>query len=125
MSHAIIDDDEINVDILVRLLAQINVSSTIVLEPQHIGTALQDSPALDIVFLDLEMPVLDGYEVFAELKERYRMTTPIVAYTVHTSESAPAATLGFDGFLAKPLDVDLFPSQLQRILNGERVWNVR
>ncbi len=126
MSHVlIIDDDEVNVDILVRLLEPMNVSSTIVLEPQHIETALQDSPLLDMVFLDLEMPVLDGYEVFAELKDRYGLTTPIIAYTVHTSESANAARLGFDGFIAKPLDADQFPALFQRLLNGERVWNVR
>jgi CheY-like chemotaxis protein len=121
----IIDDDETNIDILVRLLEPLNVLSTIVLGPQYIETALQDSPLIDVVFLDLEMPVRDGYEVLADLKERYRITTPIVAYTVHASEAANAAQLGFDGFLAKPLDADQFPDQFRRILNGERVWNVR
>jgi two-component system cell cycle response regulator DivK len=31
---------------------------------------------------------------------------------------------GFDGFLGKPLDPDLFPEQIRRILSGESVWEM-
>ncbi len=121
----IIDDDEVTVDILAQILTPLNASVTIVLEPEQIEHMIHDLPTPDVVFLDLEMPVLDGYEVLADLKERYGISAPIVAYTVHTGESANAAKEGFDGFLAKPLDIDLFPGQFERILNGERVWSVR
>jgi two-component system cell cycle response regulator DivK len=35
-----------------------------------------------------------------------------------------AQAAGFDGFLAKPIDVDLFPDQVRRILDGEVVWDL-
>ena len=35
-----------------------------------------------------------------------------------------ARSAGFDGFLAKPLNVDLFPDQIRRILDGEAVWDL-
>jgi CheY-like chemotaxis protein len=51
-------------------------------------------------------------------------SVPVVAYTVHVSEINTAQDMGFDGFLAKPLDSDRFPGQLNRILNGEPVWEM-
>jgi hypothetical protein len=45
-----------------------------------------------------------------------------VAYTVHVSEINTVYQMGFHSFLGKPLDSDLFPDQLARILRGERVW---
>lgn len=121
----IIDDDKLNVDILTRLLEPLNTAVTTVLEPDKLESIIDDLPVLDVVFLDLEMPALDGYEVLVDLKERYGITAPVVAYTVHTSESPTAAKLGFDSFLAKPLDADQFPDLFERILKGERVWHVR
>jgi two-component system cell cycle response regulator DivK len=35
-----------------------------------------------------------------------------------------ARAAGFDGFLGKPLDPDRFPDQIQKILNGQPVWEL-
>jgi two-component system cell cycle response regulator DivK len=35
-----------------------------------------------------------------------------------------ARQAGFDGFLSKPLDADVFPEQVRRILSGESVWEM-
>jgi CheY-like chemotaxis protein len=77
------------------------------------------------VFLDLEMPSLDGYQVFDFLRCQVGMTVPIVACTVHISEAKTARNLGFDSFLAKPLNADIFPEQFRKIMSGERVWGIR
>jgi two-component system cell cycle response regulator DivK len=44
---------------------------------------------------------------------------------VMPDDVARAEAAGFDGFLAKPLHFDRFPSNIRRLLNGERVWEVR
>ena len=121
----IIEDDVDNIAILVQLLSLENVSSTVVENPTAIRDVLQDARHFDVVFLDLEMPNLDGYKVFHILKSELGLSAPIVAYTVHTSESNSAYDFGFDGFLSKPLNVDRFPGQLKRILAGEQVWELR
>jgi CheY-like chemotaxis protein len=79
---------------------------------------------VDVVFLDLEMPKLNGYNVFDYLKNEVGITAPIVAHTVHVSESNVVRSLGFDAFICKPIDSDIFHDQLQQILNGDRVWIV-
>ncbi|MCI0713217.1 MAG: response regulator [Chloroflexi bacterium] len=122
--HAlIIDDNNSNMNVLVRLLDKENVSSTRVLDPKQLKNALQSIDSIDVVFLDLEMPMIDGFQVFDQLKADARFdNVPIIAYTVHVSELSEAHKYGFDGFLGKPLDSDRFPGQLRRIFNGEGVW---
>jgi len=124
MGHAlIIDDNAKNVDVLARLLRMQGVNSTTVLRPAQLEPVLQDIDAVDVVFLDLEMPGANGYEVLDRLKldSRFR-SVPMVAYTVHISEITVAHQQGFHSFLGKPLDADKFPDQLSRILHGQPVW---
>jgi two-component system, cell cycle response regulator DivK len=122
--HAlIVDDNALNVNVLARLLATEGVDNTSVLEPLELAAVLDQLDAVNVVFLDLEMPHIDGYQVLEQLKgdERFR-SVPIVAYTVHVSEMKESLNQGFDGFIGKPLNSDRFPDQLSRILNGEPVW---
>jgi CheY-like chemotaxis protein len=124
MGHAlIIDDNGKNIDVLARLLGMQGVNSTPVPKPVQLAAVLQEIDDVDIVFLDLEMPGMDGYEVFDKLKTDARFqSVPIVAYTVHVSEIMVAHQQGFHSFLGKPLDADKFPDQLARILHGQPVW---
>lgn len=122
--HAlIIDDNSSNMNVLVRLLDKQEVSTTKVLDPKQLKNTLQSIGHVDVVFLDLEMPMIDGFQVFDQLKSDARFDdVPIIAYSVHVSEITEVHKYGFDGFLGKPLDSDRFPDQLQRIFNGEGVW---
>jgi len=124
--HAlIIDDDAYSIYVMERLLDQEDISYTAVADPSLLEGMLQSLEKVDIVFLDLEMPKLDGYEVLALLKERLASTVPVVACTVHTAEINNTRRQGFFSFVAKPLDLDRFSDQLHRILNGDPVWEMR
>lgn len=120
----IIDDDLDNLDVLSALLEQMGVVSAMVQDPTQIRAALRQLSQVDVIFLDLEMPDINGYEMLDILKEEMGIEAPVVAYTVHTSEINVAHDLGFDGFLGKPLDPERFPQIVTRILNGEQVWDV-
>ncbi len=120
--HALlIDDNSQNLRVLAQLLSKQGVTSTEVINPTKLENLLPTLERVDVVFLDLEMPGLDGYSVKDLLKSQLG-DTPIIAYTVHISEINAVRKLGFDGFLGKPLDQARFPEQLARILNGEQVW---
>jgi two-component system, cell cycle response regulator DivK len=124
--HAlIIDDDAYSIYVMERLLDQEDISYTAVADPSLLAGMLQTLETVDIVFLDLEMPKLDGYEVLALLKKHLASTVPIVACTVHTAEINNTRRQGFFSFVAKPLDLDRFSDQLHRILNGNPVWELR
>lgn len=124
MPHAlIIDDDANNLGVLQELLTMEGMHYTAVLDATSVEEMLPTLDPVDVVLLDLEMPDLDGYQLFEILSNMPQMSgVPIVACTVHTNESETAQSLGFHSFIAKPLDVDTFGQNLALILGGERVW---
>ncbi len=126
MSHKhalIIDDNARNIQVLVRLLEGQNVDTTEISDLRRLDDVLINLGPVDVVFLDLEMPMLNGFQILDQLKNNPDfLNVPIVAYTVHVSEMHVAHQHGFDGFIGKPLDSERFPEQLSRILNGEGVW---
>lgn len=124
--HAlIIDDDAYNVYVMQCFLDKENISYTTITETTTLERTLEQLKTIDIVLLDLEMPKRDGYEIIEVLRQRLPPDVPIVACTVHTAEVNRTRKLGFSGFIAKPLDMDRFSEQIQRILNGEPIWETR
>jgi CheY-like chemotaxis protein len=122
--HAVIvDDNNSNLGVLAELLMVEGLGYTKVQDATYLAQVLQTVPHVDVIFLDLEMPHVNGYEVLADLKADARFkNTPVVAYTVHLNEINNARSHGFHSFIGKPINVDRFPQQLARILHGEQVW---
>jgi CheY-like chemotaxis protein len=121
--HAlVIDDNHSNLRVLSQLLGRQQAKCTEINNPAGLEALLPTLEPIDVVFLDLEMPGMDGYRVKDMLRAALGKT-PIVAYTVHVSEMNVVRQLGFDGFIGKPVDNARFPDQLARILRGEKVWD--
>ncbi|MBN1313587.1 MAG: response regulator [Anaerolineae bacterium] len=122
--HAlIVEDDPTSVDVLNNLLSKLEITSTVVDGHTDIIALLDAGLAPDVVFLDLEMPGNSGYEVFEMLKEHPNtQRVPVVAYTTHISHANQVKTVGFHGFLGKPINRHEFAGHLEHILNGEPVW---
>ncbi len=86
-----------------------------------IEAALREVP--DLVLLDLNLPGVDGYEVGVILRSFPTLAkTPVVAVTAYAMEGDRQRTLvaGCDGYIAKPIDPDLFPRQVEEFLRGKR-----
>lgn len=125
MTHVlIIDDNGTGIDVLGTLLDTQNITYTGTQDPTQVREIIsKSSVAFDIIFVDLEMPNINGYEMLSILKKELGLKMPIIAYSVHTSELHTARELGFDGFLGKPIDRHIFPEQIQKILDGEQIWD--
>lgn len=125
MSHAlIVDDNTLNIQVLAGLLSKEGITHTAVKDATQAIATLQVMLKVDVIFVDLEMPKLNGYELLAQLRAVIGHRSPIIAYTVHTSEIDVVRRLGFDGFLGKPLDLDRFTDVIKRILKREPVWEL-
>jgi ribose transport system substrate-binding protein len=124
--HAlIIDDNRTDQMILSRLLSLEGVQVSQIFNPAELEANLQVLDDVDIVFVDLEMPNLNGYEVFQILKQYLGDAVPLVACTVHTSEVNTVRDLGFNSFLGKPLKSNLFSAQFHAIMEGKPVWEFK
>jgi CheY-like chemotaxis protein len=121
----VIDDDTFSAEVLSSMLAAANVNATVITDQRYLTDALQQVTQIDLIFLDLEMPGLNGYELFEEFQaDPMLREIPVVACTVHTDQINQAKKLGFYSFLGKPLRQQKFPGQLERLLNGQPVWEV-
>ena len=74
---------------------------------QAVRAANEERP--DIVFLDLKMPVLDGYAAARAIRDRYPSLPPLIVAVSATVDRAAEGRLseaGFDRCVTKPADVD-------------------
>jgi two-component system, cell cycle response regulator DivK len=124
MNYALVIDDNLpNLKVITQLLSKQRFECIEISDPEKLKD-LQSLPHIDevtIIFLDLEMPNMNGYTVRDLLRE-HLPNVRIIACTIHTNQMTVAKQKGFDGFIAKPLDIERFPNQVVRILNGESVW---
>jgi len=125
----IVEDNVRNYALLARLLSFMGIKQAEWKRSgwQVLEFARDTMPQVDLILLDIHLPEEDGYEVLNRLrKEDHFRGTRIVAVTADVTNAnlSRAKTAGFDGFLAKPINVDQFPDQIQRILQGEAVWDL-
>jgi two-component system, cell cycle response regulator len=123
----VIEDNPTNLQLIVYLLTAFGHEP---LEAQD-GTeglekARREKP--DLILLDIHMPRMDGYEVARRLREDPQcFSVPIVAVTAlaMVGDREKILTSGFTGYIAKPLDPETFPKQVQGYLGAAHPASAR
>jgi PAS domain S-box-containing protein len=105
-SLLIVDDQEANVAMLQQMLAAAGytrVAST--MNPLEV-CALHRSNRYDLILLDLQMPVMDGFQVMEALKASHTESyLPVIAFTAQPDHKLRALQAGAKDFISKPLDL--------------------
>jgi CheY-like chemotaxis protein len=90
---------------------------------QALAAARRETP--DLIVVDLQLPDMDGFAVLRELRTDPALAaTPVVAVTAYAmvGDRDHALACGFDGYIAKPLDLSTFfrdiDQQLPEALRG-------
>ncbi|MBN2448355.1 MAG: response regulator [Phycisphaerae bacterium] len=83
--------------------------------------AVREGHAFDVILMDMQMPVLDGYNATRMLRERH-YTGPIVALTAHamSQDRQRCIDAGCDDYATKPIVRDKLVETLQRQLSAHR-----
>lgn len=80
----------------------------------------------DLIILDLMLSEgKSGFDIIHEIRSISRFEKiPVVAVSATDPSSAipKAKAMGFSGFIAKPIDKQLFPKQIAEIINGAEIW---
>lgn len=81
----------------------------------------------DLIMLDIHIKPYDGVELLSMIRADadYRHTRVIaLTASVMNEEVDELRSSGFDGAIAKPLDIAIFPSLIARVLNGIPTWHI-
>jgi two-component system, cell cycle response regulator DivK len=121
----VVEDNVSNFVLIARMLGYLGIHCEWKTSGYEVVEYADTIPRLDLILMDIRLPYEDGYGALQKIRSSPRLkTVPVVAVTAEASQDqmTKARKAGFDGFLAKPLDPDRFPDQIQRILNGESIW---
>jgi CheY-like chemotaxis protein len=85
--------------------------------------ALLEQQRFDLVLMDLQMPVMDGFAATHAIRSREAATgghLPIVALTAHamTGDRERCLRAGFDEYVSKPIETPVLLQALDRFLAG-------
>jgi CheY-like chemotaxis protein len=110
------DDNDINRKLAVKVLARLGVNADVAANGLEVLTALKRQQ-YDVVLMDMQMPVLDGYDATRALRHA-GYTLPIVALTAHTmaGEREKCLAVGCDDYASKPIDRALLLAVVRRCL---------
>lgn len=81
----------------------------------------------DIILLDIHVSPLNGFQMLQEIRgDSVYFTTKVVALTasVMNEEVERLRKSGFDGAIGKPISLSTFPIAIERIMNGESIWQL-
>jgi two-component system cell cycle response regulator DivK len=81
---------------------------------------LQDTKP-DLILMDINMPDMDGYSLTAKIKDTPGLESiPIIALTANVMRGDRERSLeaGCDGYIQKPIDIDLLSEQIERFLRS-------
>jgi two-component system, cell cycle response regulator DivK len=76
---------------------------------------------IDLILMDINMPEMDGYALTAQIKSVSEYAKiPIVAMTANVMRGDRERSLeaGCDGYIQKPIDIDLLTQQVERFLRS-------
>jgi CheY-like chemotaxis protein len=118
-----IEDNPVNILLMEAMLARLPGVQLVSVEHPAEGLlqAQREPPAL--ILLDIQLPEIDGFEVFARLRTQPATRhVPVVAVSADGSSASIGAALatGFSAYLSKPLDLDTLLSTVQRLLRAPR-----
>jgi CheY-like chemotaxis protein/HAMP domain-containing protein len=117
----VVDDDMRNVFALSRVLEERGMRVLKAENGQKALKVLKDTPEVDLVLMDIMMPVMDGYETMKRIRaqETFRKL-PVIALTAKAmkEDKMRCIAAGASDYLTKPVDVN-------RLISMMRVWLYR
>ncbi|MBD8529512.1 PAS domain-containing protein [Massilia sp. CFBP 13647] len=114
----VVEDNAINQEVATHVLAHSGARVAVAADGRAALAMLSEpGAAFDAVLMDLQMPVMDGYEAARAIRALGLAQLPIVAMSANTQEEdrRRAFAAGMDEHLPKPVDVDALVATLARL----------
>jgi len=113
----IAEDEDSNFDFMKILFTRMNIRVLWAKNGREAVDLCKTDPSINLVLMDIKMPLLDGYEATKLIKNK-RPELPIIAQTAYamTSDKLEAEKAGCDGYLSKPVKIYQLTEILKKYL---------
>jgi len=118
-----VEDNDDNVYMLKMRLELLGDFDVVAAPDGEQGCAMALSERPDVILMDLEMPVVDGWEATGRLKyDEKTRDIPIIALSAHAlaGEREKALAAGCDEFDTKPIEFERLVATLRRVLAARK-----
>ena len=116
----VVDDGEENRELVTLVLEEAGLTVEGA-ENGQVGLDKGRQGDYDVILMDIQMPVMDGYQATTALRQA-GVDTPVFALTANAMKGFEEKCLaaGCTGYLTKPVDIDLLLDTLGKLLGGDR-----
>ncbi len=117
----LVEDNSINQQVARDLLESFGLL-VVIAEDGAVAVQQVQETDFDLVFMDVQMPVMDGYEATSAIRAKPEFEKlPIIAMTAHAmvGDRERCLAAGMDDYLSKPIDPEALFAMLKRWLDGE------
>lgn len=122
LSVLVAEDNVLNQKLVERLLQDMGLSVDIAANGKAAVEMITSRP-YDFVLMDMQMPVMDGYEAATTIRQQLKSDVPIIAMTAHAmqGEKEKCLRLGMNDYIAKPLRIKELHEKLTKVRRGETI----
>jgi two-component system, cell cycle response regulator DivK len=116
----LVEDNEQNI-YLMNFLLESHGHEVVLARDGRQGVELARRGAHDLVLLDIQLPVMDGYEVARAIRRDPDLdAVPIIAVTSHAmvGDRHLALEAGCTGYFEKPINPDTFMGEIEQVLES-------
>ena len=115
----VVEDMPLNRLLIKTLLDDFGFESDVAENGKLALDKLYDNP-YDIILMDLQMPEMDGFEATDYIRNKLKLTIPIIALTadVTTVDAGKCKKVGMDDYISKPIDEKLLYSKMVTLIKN-------
>ena len=120
----LVEDNELNMDIAAELLAMIGIETDKAVNGKEAVDKVREKGegAYDMIFMDIQMPVMNGYEAAKEIRKtkgEYFSRIPIIAMSANafTDDVEKVKEAGMNDYISKPVEVD-------KLIKAIETWHI-
>lgn len=113
----IVEDSEINYMLLEIMLKKLNVEIVWALNGLQAVNICKNSDDIDLVLMDINLPIMDGYEATEKIKT-FKPDLPIIAQTAYAmaGEREKSALFGCDDYISKPINLQILTKLIAKYI---------
>lgn len=119
----VVEDNEVNQKLVAYVLKKVGGAVDIAHNGRMAIDLLENKKAhYDLIIMDIQMPVMDGYEATEYIRTVLQLQTPIIAMTATAlkGDQEKAELVGMNEFMLKPFDFDDLYKRLARLLSTKK-----